>query len=151
SASLPETAERLDPLTGLGQRIPATRLVAGDRFRVAPGERIAVDAELLDATTTIDPSLLTGESLPAPVQRGQALPGGAINTGHPVVLRALRAAGESTVSTIERLAERAAASRPRLVNLTDRVARYFVTALLALAALVWLAWLQIDAGRAAGI
>ena len=151
SASVPETAERIDPLTGNSERVPATRLAPGDRFRVAPGERIAVDAELLDEHTSIDQSLLTGESRPVPVQRGQPVPGGAINTGHPVLLRALRAAGDSTVSTIERLAERAAANRPRLVTITDRVARIFVMALLVLSAAVWLAWLQIDPARAGQI
>ncbi len=148
SASLPETAERIDPFTGAAERVPATRLVPGDRFRVAPGERIALDAELLDELTTIDQSLLTGESRPVPVQRGDPVPGGAVNTGHPVVLRALRTVGDSTISTIERLAERAAAHRPRLVSATDRVARTFVLALLVLSAIVWLAWLQLDPARA---
>jgi Cu2+-exporting ATPase len=151
SASVPDTAERIDPVTGEAERIPASRLVPGDRFRVAPGERIAVDAELLDGETTIDQSLLTGESRPVPATRGATLPGGAINTGHPVVLKALRAAGDSTISTIERLAERAAAQRPALVSLTDRVARIFVVALLVLASAVWLTWLQIDVSRAAEI
>ncbi|MFA7665518.1 MAG: heavy metal translocating P-type ATPase [Burkholderiaceae bacterium] len=151
SASVPDTAERIDPATGAADRVPASRLMPGDHFRVAPGERIAVDAVLLDDTTTIDQSLLTGESRPVPVSRGAELPGGSINTGHPVMLRALRAAGDSTISTIERLAERAAAQRPRIVGLTDRIARLFVVALLVLAAAVWLAWLQIDPSRAAGI
>jgi len=151
SASVPDTAERLDPATGAAQRVPASRLVPGDRFRVAPGERIAVDAEMLDEATTIDQSLLTGESRPVPVGRGDPVPGGAINTGHPVVLKALRAAGDSTISTIERLAERAAAQRPHLVGVTDRIARVFVVALLLLASAIWLAWLQIDPPRAGEI
>src|SRR5690606_12852916 len=95
SASVPDTAERIDPLTGSFERVPASRLMPGDRFRVAPGERIAVDAELLDGDTTIDQSLLTGETRPVPVAPGAPLPGGAINTGHPVILKALRAAGDS--------------------------------------------------------
>ncbi|ODT34801.1 MAG: hypothetical protein ABS55_10550 [Lautropia sp. SCN 70-15] len=151
SASVPDTAERVDPATGAAERVPASRLAPGDRFRVAPGERIAVDATLLDETTTIDQSLLTGESRPVPVARGEAVPGGSINTGHPVLLEVLRAAGDSTISTIERLAERAAAQRPRLVGVTDRVARIFVVALLLLASAVWLAWLQIDPARAGQI
>ncbi len=151
SAAVPETAELVDPATGASTRVPANRLAPGDLFRVAPGERIAVDAELLDDATTIDRSLLTGESHPVPVGRGQAVPGGAINSGHPVTLRAVRAAADSTISTIERLAERAAAQRPRLVTLTDRVARGFVVALLLLALAVWLIWMQLDPSRAAPI
>jgi Cu2+-exporting ATPase len=151
SASVPDTAERIDPVSGSAERVPASRLAPGDRFRVAPGERIAVDAELLDETTTIDQSLLTGESRPVPVARGQVVPGGSINTGHPVLLKVLRAAGDSTISTIERLAERAAAQRPHLVSVTDRVARVFVVALLLLASVVWLAWLQVDPARAGPI
>ena len=151
SASVPDTAERIDPASGAAERVPASRLAPGDRLRVAPGERIAVDAELLDEATTIDQSLLTGESRPVPVARGEAVPGGAINTGHPVLMKVLRGAGDSTISTIERLAERAAAQRPRLVGITDRVARVFVVALLLLASAVWLAWLQIDPARAGQI
>jgi P-type Cu2+ transporter len=151
SSAAPEIAERIHPETGAAERIPAVRLAPGDLFRVAPGERIAVDAEILEGQTHTDQSLLTGESRAVPAASGDRVPGGAINTGHPVVLRAIRNASQSTISTIERLAERAAANRPRLVGITDRVARVFVLALLILAAVIWIGWLQFDAQRAGPI
>ncbi|MBN9429179.1 MAG: heavy metal translocating P-type ATPase [Burkholderiales bacterium] len=130
------------------ERVPATRLAAGDLFRAAVGERIAVDARIVAGATAIDQSLLTGESAPVPRRTGDEVLGGAINAGNPVLLRALRPAQDSAISTIERLAGRAAADRPRLAGLADHVARVFVAALLVLAAGVWLTWLAIDAQRA---
>ncbi|MGE0808804.1 MAG: heavy metal translocating P-type ATPase, partial [Burkholderiaceae bacterium] len=126
AAALPDAVTRVLADGSGSERVPATRLVAGDLFRAAIGERIAVDAEVVDGETAIDQSLLTGESVPVARRTGEQVPGGAINAGNPVLLRALRGAQDSAISTIERLAGRAAADRPRLVGLSDRVARVFV-------------------------
>jgi Cu2+-exporting ATPase len=151
AAAVPDTAERVDAATGAIERVPATRLAPGDLFRVPAGERVAVDAAIVEGRTAIDQSLLTGESLPVSRSAGDEVPGGAINAGNPVLMRALRASADSAISTIERLVERAAADKPRLAGVTERVARWFVAALLVLALAVWLAWLQIDPSRAAHI
>lgn len=147
----PETVERLDPVTGAGERVPVTRLAPGDRFRVATGERVGVDARIVDGHTAIDASLLTGESRALARAPGDEIPGGAINAGNPITALAVRASEDSAISTIERLATRAAAARPRLADLSGQVARIFVSALLLLAAAVWLVWMQIDPARAAPI
>ncbi|MDT3678359.1 MAG: heavy metal translocating P-type ATPase [Burkholderiaceae bacterium] len=151
AAAAPDSAERIDPATGAIERVPATRLAPGDRFRVAVGERIAVDARIVDGRTAIDASLLTGESIPVARVRGDEVPGGAINAGSAFVAQALRTSADSAISTIERLIDRAAADKPRLAGLAERVARGFVLALLLLAGVVWLAWMQIDPTRAAAI
>ncbi len=151
AAAAPDSAERIDPATGAIERVPATRLAPGDRFRVAVGERIAVDARIVEGRTAIDASLLTGESVPVVRERGDEVPGGAVNAGSAFVAQALRSSADSAISTIERLIDRAAADKPRLAGLAERVARLFVLALLLLAAGVWLAWMQIDPARAAPI
>ncbi len=148
SAAVPDSVERVDPGTCAVERVPATRLLAGDLFRVAAGERIALDAVIVEGRTAIDQSLLSGESLPLPRSVGDEVPGGAINAGNPVLMRALRTSTDSAISTIGRLADRAAVDKPRLADLTERVARWFVGSLLLLAAAVWLAWLQFDPVRA---
>lgn len=151
AAAAPDSADRIDPRTGGIERVPATRLAPGDRFRVSVGERIAVDARIVEGRTAIDASLLTGESVPVPRGHGDEVPGGAVNAGNAFVAQALRASSESAISAIERLIDRAAADKPRLAGLAERVARVFVAALLLLAAGVWLAWMQIDPSRAAPI
>jgi len=151
AAAAPDTAERIDPLSGAIERVPATRLAPGDRFRVPVGERIALDARIVEGRTAIDASLLTGESVPVARAPGDEVPGGAVNAGSVFVAQALRASADSAISTIERLIDRAAADKPRLAGLAERVARVFVSALLLLALGVWLAWLQIDPARAAPI
>ncbi|HLT27582.1 MAG TPA: heavy metal translocating P-type ATPase [Zeimonas sp.] len=151
AAAAPDSADRIDPDSGAIERVPATRLAAGDRFRVSVGERIAVDARVVEGRTAIDASLLTGESLPVAREPGDEVPGGAVNAGSAFVAQALRASSDSAISTIERLIDRAAADKPRLAGLAERVARVFVAALLLLAAGVWLAWMQIDPARAAPI
>src|SRR5690606_28717851 len=151
AAAVPEMVDRVDAASGAIERVPATRLAPGELFRVAVGERVAVDAAIVDGRTAIDQSLLTGESLPVARARGDEVPGGAINAGSPVLMRVLRTSTDSAISTIERLVDRAAADKPRLAGLTERVARWFVAALLLLAAGVWLAWMQIDPSRAAHV
>ncbi|MCL4185520.1 MAG: cation-translocating P-type ATPase, partial [Burkholderiaceae bacterium] len=151
AAAVPDMADRVNAVTGAIERVPATRLAPGDLFRVSAGERVAVDATIVEGRTAVDQSLLTGESLPVSRGAGDEVPGGAINAGNPVLMRALRASADSAISTIERLVERAAADKPRLAGIAERVARWFVAALLVLALGVWLAWLQIDPSRAAHI
>ncbi len=151
AAAAPDAADRIDPVSGAIERVPATRLAPGDRFRVSVGERVAVDARIVDGRTAIDASLLTGESNPVPRERGDEVPGGAVNAGNAFVAQALRASSDSAISTIERLIDRAAADKPRLAGVAERVARLFVAVLLLLAAGVWFAWMQIDPSRAAPI
>ena len=151
AAAVPDTVERVDRDSGAIERVAATRLAPGELFRVSVGERIAVDATIVEGRTAIDQSLLTGESLPVARAPGDEVPGGAINAGTPVLMRVLRTSADSAISTIERLVDRAAADKPRLASLAERIARWFVAALLLLAAAVWLAWLHVDPARAAQV
>ena len=158
SAATPEHVTRLlaleAPVTparlaaAATESVPAARVAVGDVLRVDAGERIAVDALVLTGSTAIDQSLLTGESAPVPRAPGDEVAGGSINAGSPVHVRALRTLGESAPSMIERLIERAALERPAAAMLADRVAAWFVLALLAVAVAVLAAWWWIDPARA---
>ena len=163
AAALPERAERVpDRRLAEGEcappeavlaaapleSVPAARLQPGDLLRVSAGARIPVDATLLYGRTAIDQSLLTGESQPVARNAGDALPGGAINAGPPVWVQVLRASADSTLSTVERLIERAALDKPAIARLADRIASRFVLALLGLAFMVLAVWWWIDPTRA---
>jgi len=129
------------------EEVPAARTVPGDLLRVAAGERIAVDARVVAGSTAVDQSLLTGESAPVPRSIGDEVAGGSVNAGNPVWVRVLRTSADSTLSTIERLIERAALDKPAIAMIADRVAAWFVLALLLFAAAVAFAWWQVDPSR----
>ncbi len=158
AAALPERVHRLvdsgpsPDETALAsaqvEAVPATRVEPGDLLRVGVGERIAVDAVIVAGSTAIDQSLLTGESVPVPRAPGDEVPGGAINAGNPIHLRVLRRSTDSTLSTIERLIERAALEKPAIALAADRVAAWFVLVLLVFAAAVFAAWWWIEPARA---
>jgi Cu2+-exporting ATPase len=116
--------------------------------QIRPGETVPADGCVLDGESAADESLLTGESRPVPKRAGDALIGGSTNTASPLVMRVERVGEATRVAAIQRLMERAAAERPRLVEMADRVAGRFIVALLLLAVATALAWWWIDPSRA---
>ena len=136
---------------GAYRQVPAARLQPGDVIQVASGEIVPVDGRLLSDESLIDNSVLTGESQPLAVRRGDALPGGAQVAGTPVQLTVTAAQKQSTLSMVAQLVERGAAEKPPLVATADRVAHYFVWSLLIFALIVFAAWWWIDAARAATV
>ena len=131
-----------------GERVAVAELHAGDAVQIKPGETVPADGIVLDGESAADESLLTGESLPVPKRVGDALIGGSVNTASPLVMRVERVGEATRVAAIQRLMERAAAEKPRLVEMADRVAGRFIVALLLLAVATALAWWWIDASRA---
>ncbi|MDP2826125.1 MAG: heavy metal translocating P-type ATPase [Sulfuritalea sp.] len=131
-----------------GERVAVAELRAGDAVQIRPGETIPADGMVLDGESAADESLLTGESRPVPKAVGDALIGGSVNTASPLVMRVERVGEATRVAAIQRLMERAAAEKPRLVEMADRVAGRFIVALLVLAVATALAWWWIDASRA---
>ena len=117
------------------------------RFIVGEGDFVAVDSVVLSRQASFDHSLLTGEALPVSCKAGEEVPGGAVNRGAPVRLQVRRRWADSTLASLTRMAERSALVRPRLAQLSERVASGFVTTLLIFSAGVWVAWLGIDADR----
>lgn len=135
---LPATATRL---TANGSEVVAVAdLAPGDRVLVKPGESVPADGLVLEGVSSIDESLLSGESLPLAKQAGDDLVGGTVNVESPLTME-VRCVGEDTVlSAIVRLLDRAQTEKPRVAQLADQVAAWFVGAILLLAAGVYLYW-----------
>ncbi len=147
--ALPAFATRLPHYPAAEEvRVAVAELVAGDVVLVRPGEAIPVDGEVLVGISTADEALLTGESLPIAKGPGDAVTGGSVNIGSPLLLRVEKVGGQTRLAAIQRLVERAATEKPRLVELADRIAARFVAALLVLALLTGVAWYTLDPARA---
>jgi Cu2+-exporting ATPase len=142
-ASWPSRAGEVD-----GERVAVAQLNVGDAVQVKPGETIPADGSVLDGMSAADESLLTGESRPVQKRIGDALIGGSVNTSSPLVMRVERVGESTRVAAIQRLMERAAAEKPQLVEMADRVAGRFIVALLLLAVATALAWWWLDPSRA---
>jgi Cu2+-exporting ATPase len=147
--ALPAFAERYRAYPGEPtDRVAVADLAAGDVVRVKPGETMPADGRIVAGESGVDESLLTGESRPVGKRCGDAVIGGSTNIDSPLVVR-VEHVGESTrLASIRRLMERAAAEKPGIVVMADRIAARFVAALLVLAVATGAAWWWIDPPRA---
>ncbi len=136
---------------GREQDVPADSVVVGETVIVRPGERIAVDGEVIEGTSTVDESLLTGESLPVAKVRGEAVTGGAINGEGLLRVRTTAVGAETTLARIVRLVESAQASKAPVQRLVDQVAAVFVPVVVSLAILTFLGWWLVTDDVTAGL
>ena len=132
-------------------RIPVDELVVGDRFVVRPGEKVATDGLVVDGTSAIDASLLTGESVPVEVGPGEPVAGATVNAGGRLVVRATRVGADTALAQIARLVEDAQSGKAPVQRLADRVAGIFVPAVMALAMATLGFWLTAASTDAATI
>ncbi|WLD57307.1 heavy metal translocating P-type ATPase [Salinispirillum sp. LH 10-3-1] len=130
------------------ETVAVSAVAVGDVLHLLPGERVPLDGVLHSAVAELDESSTTGEYLPRQVQEGDVVRAGSINLGQPMSLRVTRLAGDSSLSTLQRLLARAQREKPNLIAVTDRLAQQFVAVILVLAAVSYTAWLFIDADRA---
>ena len=137
---LPATTTRLG--ADGEQVIAVSELAPGDRVLVRPGETVPADGIVVDGRSSVDESLLTGESLPRARAIGDELVGGSVNVESPLQLRVDKVGEDTLVSAIVRLLDRAQAEKPRMARLADRVAGWFVGILLIIATLVAAWWLS---------
>ncbi|QGZ40337.1 Cu2+-exporting ATPase [Pseudoduganella flava] len=128
--------------------VSAASLAPGDHIAVRTGEAFAADGVIADGRTSVDLSLLTGESAPQPQGPGDKVPGGAVNAGPAVVLRVTKPVADSTLSGLLKLVEQAGGSKPRIAQWADRVASRFTAALLLFALATFLFWSWHDPARA---
>ncbi len=126
----------------------AAKLIPGDHVLVGPGESFPADGSVAEGESSVDESLLTGESHPVRKHGGSPIIGGAINLSSPLVVRVDTIGADTVLSGIVRLLDRALAEKPRLALAADRVAAWFVVALLVIAALVATYWLLMAPERA---
>ncbi len=142
----PKTATVLrdeEPVT-----IPVREVMVGDLLLVKPGERIPVDGSIIHGGTTVDESMLTGESLPVAKSVGEMVAGGSMNIDGALRIRAIRVGAETTLARIIQRVETAQAQRPPIQGLADRVAAEFVAVFLFLAAATMVYWLWQDPSQA---
>ncbi len=143
---LPNTATRLEG--GVRRQVPVTQLAAGDIAMVRAGESFPADGSITAGRSSVDESMLTGESRPQQKSAGDAVVAGSVNLDGVVEMRVDATGTDTTLGTIGRLSERARYARPAFVQLADRIASYIVVAILVLAAAVATSWYFIDPERA---
>ena len=128
---------------GREEDVPISLVLVGDLLRARPGERVAVDGQVVEGASTVDESMLTGESLPVAKGPGALVVGGSVNRTGAFTYRATRVGSETVLAQIIRLVEEAQGSKAPIQRLADRVASVFVPVVLAVAAVtfgVWWAW-----------
>ncbi|MFT6447282.1 MAG: Cu+-exporting ATPase, partial [Sulfitobacter pontiacus] len=116
-------------------------LVQGDIVIVRPGERIAVDGEVIEGTSRVDESMLTGEPIPAEKSAGDPVTGGTVNGAGSLQFRATRVGADTTLAQIIRMVEEAQGAKLPIQGLVDRITLWFVPAVMAIAAATVLVWL----------
>jgi Cu+-exporting ATPase len=133
---------------GVEVRVPVAQLTVGDLFVVRPGEKLATDGTVVEGTSAVDASMLTGESVPVEVAPGTAVVGATVNAGGRLVIRATRVGADTQLAQMARLVEAAQTGKAPVQRLADRISAVFVPVVIALAAVTLGAWLL--AGAAPG-
>jgi Cu+-exporting ATPase len=118
---------------GREETVPVTDLKAGDRFLVRPGEKIATDGTVVEGSSAVDASMLTGESVPVEVGSGDPVTGATINAGGRLVVRATRVGADTQLARMARLVEDAQNGKAAAQRLADRISAVFVPVVIALA------------------
>ena len=120
--------------------MPLERVQVGDRLRVRPGEKIPVDGIVLEGTTSVDESMITGEPIPVEKTKGSRVTGGTVNGTGSVVMRAERVGSDTLLAQIVRMVAEAQRSRAPIQKLADVVAGYFVPAVVLVAIITFIVW-----------
>ena len=134
---------------GLETRVPVDQLVVGDEFVVRPGEKVATDGEVVEGTSAIDASMLTGESVPVEVRPGDLVVGATVNAGGRLVVRATRVGADTQLAQMARLVEDAQNGKAEVQRLADRVSGVFVPVVIGLAVATLGFWLGAGGGATA--
>ncbi len=122
-------------------RVPAERLAVGDRFVVRPGEKIATDGTVVEGSSAVDASMLTGESVPVDVSVGDTVTGATVNAGGRLVVEATRIGADTQLARMAKLVEDAQTGKAQVQRLADRIAGVFVPVVLLIAAATFGLWL----------
>lgn len=149
SALAPTDALLYDPVrhTACRTRVPVALLKVGDLVRIAPGERIPVDATVEDGLSSVDESMLTGESRAVPKHRGDFVYGGTVNGSGALLLRTTAVDDDAVLSQIIRLVDEAQTSRAPIEGFADRIASLFVPSVVTLSLLVFGLWYYVAASE----
>ena len=134
----PPTARRVTG--GLEEDVPLAQVQPGDRIRVRPGERVPVDGDVIEGRSAVDESMLTGEPLPVEKTAGARLVGGTLNGTGTLLMRAERVGAQTLLARIVAMVAEAQRSRAPIQRHADRLARYFVPAVVAVSGLAFCGW-----------
>src|SRR2546425_3095515 len=126
---------------GTEKDVPLDQVKSGDRLRVRPGERVPVDGVIREGASAVDESMVTGEAMPVEKAAGDKVTGGTLNTSGSFVMEAERVGSETTLAQIVKLVSEAQRSRAPLQRLADRVAAYFVPAVVLVALAAFAGWM----------
>ncbi|MFJ9801350.1 heavy metal translocating P-type ATPase [Streptomyces wuyuanensis] len=128
------------------QQVPVAELAVGDRFLVRPGEKIATDGTVVEGSSAVDASMLTGESVPVEVSVGDAVTGATLNAGGRLVVEARRVGGDTQLARMAKLVEDAQNGKAAAQRLADRISAVFVPVVIVLALGTLGFWLGSGAG-----
>ncbi|MBF6298407.1 copper-translocating P-type ATPase [Nocardia amamiensis] len=126
---------------GTEERIPVEQLAVGDRFVVRPGEKIATDGVVVEGSSAVDASMLTGESVPVEVGPDDAVVGATVNVGGRIVVRAIRIGSDTQLAQMAKLVEDAQTGKAQAQRLADRISGIFVPIVIALSVATLGFWL----------
>ncbi len=138
----PKTAIRISDC-GHDSEVAIAKIKVGDRLRVRPGEKIAVDGAVLDGASAVDESMVSGEPMPVLKAAGDAVVGGTINGTGSFTMRAKRVGADTLLAQIVKMVSAAQRTRAPIQRLADRVAVYFVPAVVAAAAIAFVVWAMV--------
>ncbi|MEU5295775.1 heavy metal translocating P-type ATPase [Streptomyces umbrinus] len=130
-------------------RVPVAALAVGDRFVVRPGEKVATDGTVVEGSSAVDASMLTGESVPVDVTVGSAVTGATVNAGGRLVVEATRVGADTQLARMARLVEDAQNGKAQVQRLADRVSGIFVPVVLLIAVGTFGGWLGVTGDTAA--
>ncbi|WP_339650318.1 heavy metal translocating P-type ATPase [Halopseudomonas pelagia] len=145
---LPPSAMRVNS-EGLPERIMLDEVRPGDLLEIKPGESIPADGEIVSGISSVDESALSGEYLPLPKRPGDSITAGTLNVEGPLRIRVNAIGQETRLSAIVRLLERAQSDKPRLAQIADQVAQYFLLTVLSAAVIVGALWWWLVNGETA--
>jgi P-type Cu+ transporter len=129
--------------TGSERDIPLEEVKPGDRLRVRPGEKIPVDGVVLDGSSVVDESMITGESVPVTKTKASRVIGATVNGNGSLVMRAERVGSETMLAQIVQMVSQAQRTRAPIQRLADKVAGWFVPAVIAIAVVTFVVWASI--------
>jgi Cu+-exporting ATPase len=138
----PKTARRV-AADGSDEEVQLDAIVVGDRLRVRPGDKVPVDGELIEGRSTLDESMVTGESMPVTKEAGAKVIAGTVNQTGSFVMRADKVGRDTLLSQIVDMVAKAQRSRAPIQRLADQVSAWFVPAVIAVAVIAFIVWVSV--------
>nr|WP_311274755.1 heavy metal translocating P-type ATPase [Methylobacterium sp. WCS2018Hpa-22] len=138
----PKTARRLHE-DGTDDEVRLEDIAVGDRLRVRPGEKVPVDGAVVEGRSSVDESLITGESMPVTKEAGASVVGGSINQSGSLVIEARKVGRDTMLARIVQMVAEAQRSRAPIQRLADRVAGWFVPVVIGVSVLAFAAWMAL--------